>query len=1453
MADLILNLSLIPVGPRANWRTPQDNEWLFALQVAASFSEPDGDAEPAGEAEQRDWALAMLPWKLLTQSDATTRIDVQWVLLRRNGDRVTGGQRPARAIGMLDPLAIRSTLETRFPDFATFSQPPRSFAGPADGKIREVTHEKMLLPPVLQALGGSTPELTSGELRCTWYFTIPVNDPMLNAMIESTDAVVAAWPLRFFDTRNHQSVEFFYEDQPGRFRFADGVVSVRYRAQAQDPLVHAQLRPFPVKRFRAPDEPALNTYWLPTSDSRLDSVAEIHHVVSDALKLRARSNYLLPDLLVSAGVKRADAIDALADARAFVDVARRLFDVGEATDVLRAQRETLAQELIASALRAMKAEGIGFLDALRRGLIAEAKRWWTSEAAAAINARARREGVIAEGQKDFERGDADSLFAGFGLFVIPAKTDVRPVLPGEGIDVLLGDPQLRLRHEGEAGVANDSDHAHIAELGVLVRRATHPFELTQRRWSIATSAVAALDPGEELEDVDRYWGSNIDPDAGIIDETIDYHHRPLARGIKSVFIDGLSRTDLTYRGAPLIASTIGSALHAIPGEQEEGASEPLRDLLPLSYQPVGPVRGQVADSEWSLVPPLRYGDWYQFAGFVIDRGGGIPAELASPGAMPIASSIEWPRLNAGVLAELDDFDPENGKYRAIEFLRRVPVGEVNLLPPPDPQKPTRRPQWPPLPGNVVLRAREWLATQTTEVESIPALLLSDGDGIARGQKSYEFRVTAPALDEHTISRWMMPPAIDPSDNAQVQAAQEQLDALNDVLAEIHRRRDALLTKRAALLPRPLDWQEEAAPLPPDPAVSKIGLRCHFVDENGVAREQRSFLATDANVTVAIASAESLVNPIALRPGTFAVIELLPLVRMSDFERFESLAMQELTEELAWSDERGEEYKAFRAARIIVEAATAALPDPRAIYNALTLAELPNGAIDVSLIASAALDNMAFVDRFELARQRWVWRNRPILLPKSDKLQGELPRELAVPPGTDNNRDVALPVLQFDALAELDRGMVDRGRVGGRVPRMADGTPLASMRLLVDDRDAVSHADYLRFGCTLISRYAGVLEPSRQQVLALGAPHDDSEKEALEKQRTWRRIAARFRGDSDRLKAPKVLAILPLTQGLPNAHVHDVSADATPFLIVLDEIWFREYGAGERLSVEVVLETKEIGELDDEKRPFRVGPLPDHYVAQHLTGPNFNEKRLYGFSIDKDQDTADAGKTNEGNRTVFPVYGPFGHSLDRSGNEALANATAFVAYAPEKVQSHYAAFVRLRRTLSDIQGNIVREGPAGGTYALYTQPDATQLASDGARVTIHHPTYEASGITLRPAVDTAMDVARQYRYLLIVGPLFRDFGRGTDLFLPTHAAWLDGSNRMSWAHDPASKVIGPGRDEYRGRVLELLLNGRFEGEPPIVALPSLQKILQALFVDDGNPEDAPAMIRRISSAFTVIVE
>jgi hypothetical protein len=1433
MVDILLNLTILPVGPRRAFEVQKDAVWRFALQVAVAFQ-----GEPKDGKERAAWARAMLPAMAL---DAESPLKLSWAIFRSDAPLVRGDVNEARMEGgvtLTNGAQLDERLEQQYwPDFVLkTNEPPRVFGVSTSGRPDETSQAVMLLPAVLPSAGGAVPHLASATIKATWYFDITLDadqaEKIRTALADDDHHVgIAVWPQRFLDTRTNPAQAHTVLKDPWDFR-PDQMLGIRYEEPVSDTSgVRAQTLRFSVHKLVATPEPVLKDYWFRTIDSRLDTLAEVHTLAEEALRPAALVGYLTPAVVIAAGIARPASTDPAADARLFLTIARKLFAEDREIDPAGPAR----------VLKAALASKLAFTEALRAEIAREAAVWWTLKVVVdAVNTQALREHAIVDRPWTTASQPA-LLFRDFATFLVPGTIDVKPVLPGEGIDVLFGEAGKRLRHEDANDTANDSDHAQIAERGILVRRAPTKARLIQQPWSIATAGVLAFDADHELEEPERFWGSVIDPGQGVNDESIPYDPRPVVRGVTSGFTNRLATSDERYHGVPMITQTVGSALHGVNGMDERAPKLP--PLLPLTMQPVGPVyRDQIAGHTSCLVPPLRYGDWYQFAGFVIDRAGGIPSDLALPAKAPLTCHFDWSSLDPGRLPALDVIDGAADQVIAqpIEFLRRVPVGEVNVRPPVDPKAPAARPEWPALPDGVTLRSREWLSSRTPKSESVPALLLSDSPEFSRRVPSLSFQVSAPVLDEHTVSRWMLPSAVDRSDPTEVAAARLRIAQVSDVVAAIHRSR--------AALENDIDWTQQRDVLPFDPAVAGIGLRALIVNDDGAVAASQTFLDLAATITVSLGERLGVTgNAVTLQPGTFMVLELCPLVAAADFGRFERLAMRDLIEEEPWIHTDGSSFIAFAPSRVLVEAATAAMPAARSIYDALALSVLDKGAVDVTLASADGqpLPGMAFVETFELPRQRWTWRNRPILLPGASGSQSELPRELSSPPAA---RDTALNVLRFDDLSSLDVGLVNRDTAKGRVPRAADGAPLPSVRLFTDTRDAVTHADYLRFGCVLVSRYRGILVPSKQAVRAESA-HPVKENDAvsdevreLEPRRFWRRVVAPFRGDLSALKAPKVLAVLPLTERLPLPQLEDVSDDATPFLVVLDEIWFREYGHGEQLGVEVVLETKEIGEEDSEKRPFRIGPLPDHYLVTHLLKAPFVNKRLYPESTDEEQQVPE-------HRRTFQAFGPFGYSLDRSGNEAVSNATAFVVYPPKIVRPHYAAFVRLRRVLRDAEGRFVKEGPPGSTYALYTQPDAKQVISvDPSGLRIEGARYTGARLGL-PVAENAGGVMKQYRYLLIVGRGVRDFGRGEELVLPDRAAWITDGGDVTWAGGQS-----PSAGSYRGRVLEILLSGRFEpGASPLeTQAPSLKAVFKSLFASGVLPEDAPGMIRRISGTTDVTV-
>ncbi len=883
---------------------------------------------------------------------------------------------------------------------------------------------------------------------------------------------------------------------------------------------------------------------------------------------------------------------------------------------------------------------------------------------------------------------------------------------------------------------------------------------------------------------------------------------PQLAGVSAAYVDGVLCREIEYLGANLVGRNALQHAHRQTVEPADDAASSFL-LAPLDRHCI-----TVADAlPRALALPLRYGDHYEFAAAVVDRAGGMAAALAAADSPWL---LDWNRLDALQPLRSD----------TVQFRRRVPVGDCNLRP----SLIDGRSEWPAVPDDVWLRCRENAGDLAAGETPLPGarpsvvLLVPDTDEFRFARPRYRFHVGPPLLDEHTLLRWGLPET-----HAVADERAAAVERLKQQLTAILGQRDALMAAERQTA------SEAQVSLPPDPAVARVGLRLRRDD----GRVEQHVLAVEGELALQYANGDTLFDAttreLRLDAARYAQLDFVALVESSVFEgRFDRDALETqsgLLDPGDWVDAAGTRYVGFGASTVLVEVASRDLPP----LDAARITLRADRARDVELHAVLdVLPHIENIHQFSVASERWVWRNAPLL--DADWKPGTDPREnrrrlASGPPRTlfdaaRRNTDQEV-THRFDSLAQIDRGFVARAQVTRRLPRPApngSGPPL-----YVDGRDATTHADYLRYRLTLRSRYAGVL------------------RDAAVTSSDVRRIVTAFRGDPRQIKPPKLLALLPLTRHLrPDPRGGKGDAGSTPFLVVLDECWFREYGIGERLEVEVALVKAEIGDPEDDERPLLFGPLPDHHVAAPPLGDKTRERLL----------------------APLDCFGPFGLSLDRSGNEALANASAFVVYAPPGTPPHYNLSVRLRRVLEvDEDGKIQSvESPYSDAHALYTLPSNDALiasAAEDAVLTLERESdgyfcYEPESLVLQPMEgDIHDEVRRQYRYVLLVGRSALDAGRDVDVFLPSAALWL-GGGEAHW-------IGGQGADldsgEWKGQVLEILVNGRHAFDPQrprdignprrsvLDSVGSLQQLFRCLLDDAGDAEtrvrDAAGMIRRVS--------
>jgi hypothetical protein len=1433
--ELLLSIDLHRVGPPP---AEDATAWWFAVKIGSALA---GDPP---DQEARETALpSLLPWnflpsatgfRLIELTDQATPLDI--LIAEEAAERLTFHDR-------LRERFVENALALLREQKLSLTWRREGDAEP-DKVVEEGDEEgiKTLATLARPWLGLSSslaalPPPISEPLRAR--NMIKIEGGYLEAVLAQAQVrelgpivIVPEQVMRFSDKQlfklvppQHQRwadekpIELVYENEkhPG-----DRVLAYAYPLPLSDPEVRLEA----------------DAYWLHVEDSRDDTLADIDKIIKTNADPAVFAALLSAELLCKVLVDRTDATK-----RATASEAAAYKTALESWAAESKAGSTIA-EAIYGAVAAETGEAGN--SGLAQALSAKITDWLRAEPfpdGAEVLRRFHPEEELSEGLK-----------ALLEPFFRTSKVK-KPVLPGEGIDFLIGDASTRVVGERATEPNKRSGANERAEYGVLVRRATG--QLQNAPWRVVTAGVPVIDENHLL--LKQPWGSP---------ETLALPHlkQIMPRGIALAYDDGLLRNDDCYQGRLMIGQPGLARVHAESNTQD-GIGDALGDLNALSFGSGAFFMDAEADNRWGLAPALHYGDKYQLAAFVIDRGGGIPTEIARDGE-------PW-RLD---LSKLDDHEIRSSPE--IEFKRRVPLGDMNVRPLQRDKKFPNKPAWPAIDPSVRLRSAEWLAAQpksgpTPEkpedaakapANRVPTALLSAGlvpEDVLPSLVSFE--VEPPRLDEHTFQRWCVPPTSGPT---------PEDCTLDELVTELSRIFDQRARHLAAGRQDP-KFENLPDFLPHDPSVWGVAYTVTLVDEDG----------TEAAGPIRLAPFEPTANrflrkPLAfcvrsnskpaphgtidlghLEPGQFARVTIDLLVKPTDGARFDREALG-YTAPLEALNDAGQTRSFYRhpGETFLVETITDKLPEENELYAGFSLKVDEAGRIIASF--DKKLRHIDFVDGLELERQRWVWRNLPNVVDSTAgdvderRLCSGLPLDLA--DSDQNARDSSDAVLTFDARAALDTGFVQRSLVRGSWPRDQKGRPSASATLHIDDRDGQAGADYLRYALTAVSRYAPYLGEAERKA----APAEDAQFPDYAKVRgPWRRVAARYRG-GDRLRPLNILAVLPLTAApsqLPGSGVTPPNAEqATPFLVLLDEIWFREYGPGEALMAELALEDREIDGSGNEgagkPRPFRFGPLPHKHVKRREV------------NLEEQTDEIDPEFT----RHHLTCFGPFGYTLDRSGNEALANATAFVVYIPNalKVGPHWSVGVRFRRALYGVHsgGEATKPvlGPLSGTHLLYTIADSGKLADVPAGSPVRVKTENGVPQTLVPGAGSfdlhpyrrdgdAPDerIQRQYRYLLLIGSAGWDGGRGVEVLLPAMAAWVEPDLSLR-ALKESDKL--PSADQLRGQILEIELSGAFPSKlhggtsSPIEGADSLAALFRDHLLSGSSDIDAGGRVGRISEVF-----
>lgn len=1360
-AYLRLGLTLSVVGPRG--QLLDSPNWPMALRVTVGTSEEPALADRLALLEKTQ------PWKLWPDlKDAKVKVRIHPLPAGKPSVIPREVIKPLEEnVAFLDALkacVMESGTRLLQKELLTFAFAPGELQdadpkeiGPASVPKRQVPWPGLLA--TLQSMAAPTPS----AMHCIWYFVLP-RELLAEQDAEGAwmvkDVLISAAPAEV-DKAEHDDSRFEEENT------ADPYPVHVHKYVGVGTEGHCQaLR---LKSVLAHQLDEMDNFWLAIRDSSDESLLDL----GQRLEVACQPGAPLAVLSVE---------ELMPGMTAFTSNGLGMVDPRpptppQATAAIKGWKQRLVSRVNGDELRA-------------RLLLAASSAKGNQMAAARAELRA----IVFEQFGKLNRDDATTstvevIFTGDARFkqelamlaeerLFPAT--VRPVTAPsalDGIDLVLGDEALRLRHRTSDDFNAVDD---IAQIQLFGRRSSDLSQLDLAATEEKSAKWHALSAAQY----------QLEASAAISNERL--------LGATATYIDDVLCRELSYVGSNIACEHPLTAVHRETLDDDELKDE--------SFMLAAP-RNAACTKEWLRALPLRYGDYYEFAAAVRDRAGGMAKE--------VTGNFPW----EAALSKIPAMDPP--QRDRVQYLRRSAVGDCNIAP-------GAKTSWPQTPADVALRCMEGLPAQPGKPAPSVIFLVPNGPEFKSnpsGQQpsSYKFRVQAPRTSEHVLMRWNMPETTLGADKRNA-----AVEALKKDLVTIFSKRDALILASDDRTPS----KHSLAPntmvdvLPVDPAVACVGVRWKFDSgAEGAARFDTG--VTEVQVASGDKSRSLYATSFILAEGDYVRLSFHALVAEADVHRFDPRVLEaHLAPETValWPG-----FRAFEGSDVYIEAAASTLPAPDA--TRLTLAEDGQGDIAIQYDFPLAESEFHHVDQVFIASERWVWRNLPI--PPEDGRQGDTDRARRLASGPplelmdSTRRDQSDAVKQFDQLSEIDDGFVGRKDQVLPYPRKAKGPVL----LKVDARDGHTHADYLRYSVAFRSRYASVLSTPMSE---------------------WsdqRRIATAFRGDSRQLKPPRVLAVLPLMQRMP-APGAKADADAPPFLVLLDEVWFRENGIGERMVARLARVKPEIPETpENPPKELRYGPLPDH----RLDVPT--EQQLKGL----DQ---------------LEVFGPFGLSHEKGGSQALANATAFVVYPPTATPPHFNLFVEFARVL-DLPTMKDGKSPMSDfteAVALYTLPDMAQISLGGRgdsrlRLTTDQGGFKCKGADrMLPFPGAQGDVLQGYRYVLVVGHHVRDGGRAVDVFLPADALWLtpSGADNMLKADWLGTQARDVRTANYNAAVvLEIILNGRFPNEHPLSDARDLKQLF-TLMLDDGprpaNDDrimgeigDALGMIRRVSEWFEVSFE
>lgn len=856
----------------------------------------------------------------------------------------------------------------------------------------------------------------------------------------------------------------------------------------------------------------------------------------------------------------------------------------------------------------------------------------------------------------------------------------------------------------------------LSGVGLLIRREG------EQGWRVANVGrltIPKAPPGVDEQE----WFSKRFQDGNQDDYDIqDLVEEPVIIPLRIAFQSSVNRPQLQYLGAPIgIDDSLASANRGytaktiLPNSNEshKGLYEGASLFAYRAWQ----------GSEDRLRPPaLVYGETYESCIYATGTSGGLPLEMS----LELEACVFKPNKLVSLIP------PDANTIAKTTYLRKVSVGPVAI----SKHLKEEKANWhseneEPLALSLINKylSSPTVSANTSEINdgakrTTPSLMLSVGEKYPGFPAEINFDIGIPQIAVEVFNTWSLPRFGPTYDAAQAKAKLELVKAVytKDL---INRNVDVAKNVHKKVLGVN------------DPAVLGIGMRVFWFDEktktfqletnvgpNGdgkqtmlIANEQSNdFFRRNIPVSIKVvqhndrSSIQTEANSFTVTVPDNAVgfIEFHPLLSRAGLKRFDAAVIADLLSEHRKEDfepyEHGsnhfgplwfehdtepDESLFFLPGNMVAfETVVDTLPSEKQLFDSYSLVRRGQtiaNYFDPQAVEPGSskyeLHPFRYVKRFEILRQHWVWRSRPFA-GKSPDDNTYITDEFGTPPkplwGKDIDHAADESTKQWESIVELSDSMIGKTIHHGLWPLESLDTAWTTdvnnkILLHLDKRQDQTPSAYHRYALGVSSRYEQALKyRSNSRTFSHEAP-SDKEKDAGD----WRRIFMPHRGN--RPNPPSILAVLPLTKGMPGGlPVDHEIGNAAPVLVVVDHIPFKEFGMTERLQATLVPDvvdgeqvdkppvTDESSEFDQETElsPLRVGPLGDVYLPPNQDDP------YWGTSQTRD--------------VQLKIWGPFAYTFDQTAESALPSCAAYLVYPPKDAGPHWIASVSFQRVIAEYE-------------------------------------------------------------------------------------------------------------------------------------------------------------------------